>query len=140
MARNANLEWLVQIDTTPEATPTLAEIGGLESLDFTTEEEVQTGYFISDSGAGYSDITAGRLTVGVSGKRINGDTGQDYIVGLIGSWGASRKSTLTLTNAVTSEVIEVPCSIELASVTGGSTEELEAFEVTFHSDGAWTLT
>ncbi len=140
MARSANLQWLVQVDTTPTATPTLVEIGGLESLDFSFEEETKQGYFNNDNGTGYSDVTAGRLTVSVSGKRVDGDAGQDYISGLAGSWGASRKNTLTLTHSVTGDIYSIPCSIELGATTGGSMEELEAFECTFHSDGAWTYT
>ncbi|MCK4258752.1 MAG: hypothetical protein KAX49_07225 [Halanaerobiales bacterium] len=140
MARTANLKWKIEIDTTPLSTPTLAEVKGLESLDFAVENENQSGYFIADGGFGYSDIVAGRLTVGVSGKRIDGDTGQDYLAGLVGSWGADVKSTLTLTNYITGDVYSIPCSVDVTAVSGGAAEELEIFECTFHSDGAWTFT
>ena len=139
MGRIANLKWKVEIDTTPSTTNTYAEVKGLESISWENSEEVQEGFFLSDAGAGYSDVTAGRLNISVSGKRVDGDTGQDYIVGLVGSWGSDRKSTLQLTNTENSDVYTIPCSIEIGTFSGGSAEELEAFECVFHSDGAWTV-
>lgn len=139
MARNANLKWLIQINTTPSSTATYTEIGGLESVEFGNSEEVQEGYFLDGGGAGYSDITAGRLNITLAGKREDGDVGQDYIVGLIGSWGQSRKSTLKLTSYVTGDVYEIPCSIEVTSPSGGNADELGKFECVMHSDGAWTF-
>jgi len=137
MARKANLTTGIQVDTTPETTPTLVDLSGIESLDWAVENEVQTGYFISDAGAGYSDVTAGRMTISMSGKRIIGDAGQDYIVGMLGSWGSSLKTNLSITEG--GQTYTIPVSVELTSFTGGAAEELEAFEVTFHSDGAWTV-
>ena len=139
--RNANLKWKIEVDTTPELeTEDFKEIKGMESLEFSFEDEVQTGFFLSDNGYGYSDVTAGRLTVSLTGKRVVGDDGQDFIVGLVGAWGNSRKSTLKLTNEETNEAFEIPSSIEIGTVLGGGAEELEEFEVTFHSDGEWTAT
>ena len=140
MARTANLKWKIEIDTTPATTATYAEVGGIESVDFANSDEVKEGFFISDGGFGHSDVTAGRLAVGLSGKRVDGDTGQDYIVCLVGSWGADRKSTVKLTSYVTGDVYEIPCSLEIGAVSGGAAEDLEAFECTAHSDGAWTFT
>lgn len=137
--RNANLKWKIEVDTTPDvSTDEYKEIKGIESLEFAFEDEVQSGFFLSDNGYGYSDVTAGRLTVSLTGKRVAGDDGQDYIVGLVGAWGNSRKSTLKLTNDETNETFEIPSSIEIGTVLGGGAEELEEFEVTFHSDGEWT--
>jgi len=140
MARSANLKWLVKINSTPATTATYVEVGGLESLAWGNSEEVQEGFFISDDGAGYSDVTGGRLNITLSGKRVDGDTGQDYIIGLMGSWGSSRKSTLQLTHVVTGDVYLIPCSIEITAPSGGDTVALESFECVCHSDGAWTFT
>jgi len=136
MARSANLTAKFEIDSTPLTSPTLLEIGGIEDFTFDSEEEVQTGFFVSAGGAGYSDVTAGRLTISVTGKRIVGDIGQDYIDGLNNSFGSARKSTLTVTFD-SGTIYTIPCSIEISSLSGGAAEELESFEVTFHSDGVW---
>ena len=137
--RHANLVWKAEIDTTPTEEETYVEIGGIESMSWENSEEVQEGFAFSDGGAGYSEVTAGRLNISMSGRRIEGDAGQDYCVGLVGNWGSDRKSTLKLTNSKTSDVLTIPCSIEVGAFSGGAAEELETFEVTFHSDGAWTV-
>ena len=137
MARNANLTSIIKIDITPGATATLTEINGIESIDWAVENETSTGYFISDDGFGYSDVTAGRMTISLSGKRIVGDTAQDYIVSLVGTYGSALKTDIVISNDGGDYTI--PVSIELTAFSGGSAEELEAFEVTFHSDGAWTV-
>jgi len=139
MSRNSNSTWKVEIDTTPLTTNTFVEIGGIESISWDNSEEVQEGFLLKDLGAGYSDVTAGRLNITLSGKREVGDGGQDYIVGLVGTWGASRKSTLRLTSATSGESYSIPCSIEVSSFSGGNAEELEEFECVCHSDGAWTV-
>jgi hypothetical protein len=140
MGRNANNKTKLEIDITfANETPTLAEFDGIETLDWAVEEEVQTGYFISDGGAGYSDVTAGRLTITLTGKRVYGDPAQDYIVGLTGQWGANRKNKLKITLPDES-YFEIPCSIEIVSIAGGDASDLSAFETILHSDGAWTYT
>jgi len=139
MGRIANLKWKVEINTTPPSTATFVEVKGLESVDWDNSEEVQEGYFLSDGGAGYANVTAGRLNISVSGKRVDGDAGQDYIVGLVGSWGSDRESTVQLTNSENSDMYTIPCAIEIGTFSGGAAEELESFECVFHSDGAWTV-
>lgn len=138
MARMANLKWKVEVDTTPTTTATWAEIKGLESVSWDMAEEVQEGYFLSDGGFGYSDVTAGRLNITLSGKRVNGDTGQDYLMGKVGKWGTDRKTDLKLTDLITLDKFTIPCSFEITTPNGGDAEGLSEFEVVFHSDGAWT--
>jgi len=136
MARQANLKWKVEINTTGT---TYKEVKGIESISWDSAEEVQEGYFLSDGGFGYSDVTSGRLNITLSGKRVDPDDGQDYIIGKIGKWGADLKTNLKLTNTITSDVYTIPCSIEVTSPFGGDAEGLEEFEVVLHSDGAWTV-
>lgn len=138
MGRDANLKWKIEVDTTPTTTATYAEVNGIESISWDNAEEVQEGYFISDAGYGYSDVTAGRLNISLTGKRISGDTAQDFIMGKMGKWGPDRKTTLKLTELISLETYTIPCSFEIASPAGGGAEELSEFEVVFHSDGAWT--
>ena len=138
MARYANSAWKIEIDTTPLATATYVEIGGIEDIDWGLAEETWEGFFLKDQGAGSSDVLAGRLNVSLSGKREEGDAGQDYIMGLMGTYGAARKSTLRLTHSTTSDQYTIPCSIEITAPGGGASEDLSAFECTLHSDGAWT--
>jgi len=139
MPRQANLKWKIEIDTTPLSTATLVEVKGIESISWDMAEEVQEGYFISDAGYGYSEVTAGRLNITLSGKRINGDTAQDFIMGKVGKWGAERKTTLKLTELVSLETYTIPCAFEISSPAGGDAEGLSEFEVTLHSDGAWAV-
>jgi len=136
MARQANLKWKIEVNTTGV---TYKEIKGIESISWDSAEEVQEGYFLSDGGFGYSDVTAGRLNITLSGKRIDPDDGQDYIIGKVGKWGADLKTNLKLTNLGTSDVYTIPCSIEVTTPFGGDAEGLEEFEVVFHSDGAWSV-
>jgi hypothetical protein len=138
MARQANLKWKIEVDSTPATTATFVEVKGIESISWDSAEEVQEGYFISDGGFGYSDVTAGRLNITLSGKRVTGDTGQDYIVGKVGKWGNDRKTDLRLTNLTNLKKFTIPCSFEIPTFCGGDAEGLEEFEVVFHSDGAWT--
>jgi len=139
MGRNANTVYKVEIDSTPSTSETYVVVGGITDLEWDNSEEIQENFFLEDDGAGSSDITGGRLNISVSGKRVDGDAGQDYIVGLVGSYGSARKSTVKLTNSQTGDVYTIPCSIEVGRFSGGSTVELEVFECTFHSDGAWTV-
>ena len=138
MARQANLKWKIEVDTTPTTTATWAEVKGIESVSWDSAEEVQEGYFLSDGGFGYSDVTAGRLNITLSGKRIDGDTGQDFIMGKFGKWGTDRKTDLRLTNLTNLDKITIPSSFEITTPAGGDAEALADFEVVFHSDGAWT--
>jgi hypothetical protein len=138
MARQANLKWKVEVDTTPTTTATYAEVKGIESISWDSANEVQEGYFLADAGFGYSDVTAGRLNITLSGKRVDGDTGQDYIIGKLGLWGSNRKTTLKLTNLTNLDKFTIPSVFEITSPFGGDAEGLEEFEVVFHSDGAWT--
>lgn len=139
MSRYANNKTKLELDITHGSTPTLTEIHGIESLDWSIEEEVQTGYFVSDGGAGYSDVTAGRMTINLSGKRLNADAVQDYVAGLNGKWGADRKNELKIT-LPDGSFYEIPCTIEIGSLSGGEASDLEAFDITLHSDGKWTYT
>jgi len=138
MARAAVLESTYEIDTNPTGVASYSDIGGLEDVGFAVAEEVRTGYFVGAPN-GYSDVTAGRLDVTLTGKRIVDDTGQDYIVGLLGSYGTDRKSTLKIT-APDGTIFEIPCSIEITSVLGGASADLDAFSCICHSDGDFTVT
>ena len=138
MSRIANSKWEVKIDTTPSLPSTFIEIGGINSIAWDNSEEIQENFFLSDGGFKSSDITGGGLAITLAGKRDNGDAGQDFIVGLVGNFGSDRKSTLQLTNTETSDMYTIPCSIEIGRFSGGGAEELETFECTCHSDGAWT--
>lgn len=145
MSRNAIHQYTFEIDTTPGSTPTLVEICGIESVDLPISYEVQNGFFTCDNGWGYSDRTGAQITGTLEGKRVLGDAGQEYVIGLQYDLTQDAKTTIKITYPLsdtgsTAATLEIPATITNIQDIGGATTELSVFSMEFMSDGEPTYT
>lgn len=72
-----------EIDTTPTAqSPTWATVcAGFENIDEALNESVEQYFFLCGKGFAANYVTGIAPTITLSGRRIYGDTAQDYIFG-----------------------------------------------------------
>lgn len=138
MAVYAVHEVTVQIDTTPLAVPTLAEITDLESVELTINNEVQDWTSLDKGGWKSRLITGKDLELSFSGKRNTGDTGNDYVAGLADKMSTDLETTITLT-IPGGETVTIPGTVEVTSIYGGESLDVGMLEFNFLSNGAPTF-
>ena len=137
-----NYDIKIEIDTTPGATATFAELAaGWKNLAKSLNEVVYQASYLKDNGWGSSEVTGGQLTVVLTGDRIIGDAAQDYIFGdaVKFAFGSARKTNLKITQA-DATVITWPVTLANISDAGGDANQPNAVSVTIHSNGAPTIT
>ena len=74
----------------------------------------------------------------VSGRRIVGDTAQDYVAGLQFKHGSERNSSVKIT--AEGKVITCDCTIGAITSFGGATLDANAFGCTIRFNGKPTVT
>lgn len=112
---------------------------GIESMSFSSNEQNQQYFFLCGEGFANNEVTGGAPELQISGRRIAGDTAQDYIVSKQFALGTDRNSSIKITTAE-GKVITCGCSIGDVVSFGGSTLDINAFSCTIRFNGKPTVT
>ena len=125
------------------ATPpvwTYAELcAGIEGMTFASNEQNQQYFFLCGEGFAHNEVTGGAPELQITGRRIAGDTAQDYIVGNQFALGTDRNSSVKITTAE-GKIITCDCSIGDVVSFGGNTLDVNTFSCTIRFNGEPTVT
>lgn len=111
---------------------------GIEGMEFTENEQNQQFFFLCGEGFANNETTGAAPELVVTGRRIVGDTAQDYIAGKQFKLGAERKSSVK----VIAEGKQIICDCTIGAITsfGGQALDVNAFGCTIRFDGKPTVT
>ena len=117
---------------------------GIESVEPSVNEQNNQFFFLCGHGGADNEVTGIAPEYAVSGRRIIGDTVQDYIVGLRYALGDDRKSSMKVEiyNAAgtLTQTIVADCTITDIVDFGGATTDNEPFSCTLRVNGIPTVT
>jgi hypothetical protein len=138
------LNWAntLEIDVTPTGdNPTWAQIHeGFSNVAESLNEVLYQASYLGDSGWGSTEVTGGQYIITLTGKRVFGNTAQDWIFSdsTVYEFGNSRKTTLRLTRQ-NGDIIQ--WDITLANITnsGGDANTAADISVAIHGNGAPTF-
>ncbi|MDL2293210.1 hypothetical protein LJC60_01110 [Ruminococcaceae bacterium OttesenSCG-928-D13] len=139
-----NMEYLLEIDTTPAATdPTWEKMCvGFSNLSDSLNEVIQQFTWLCSQGWGSSEVTGGQYIVTLTGQRVRGDAAQDYIFSpaVRLNFGKARKTRLRFSHPQESTIL---WNVTIATITGGSgngdANNLDAITVVLHGNGPPTI-
>ena len=137
-----NANWVNQISIgTAESsgTWTYARLcKGIESMEFSENEQNQQYFFLCGEGYAHNETTGAAPELVITGRRIVGDTAQDYIAGLQFKLGSERNSSVK----IIAEGKQITCDCTIGAITsfGGSTLDVNAFGCTIRFNGKPTVT
>ena len=112
---------------------------GIESMSFNSNEQNQQYFFLCGEGFAHNEVTGAAPELQISGRRVAGDTAQDYIVGKQFALGTDRNSSVKITTAE-GKVITCDCSIGDVVSFGGNTLDVNSFSCTIRFNGDPTVT
>lgn len=140
MALNPNWANEVYIGTAESSgTWTYAKLcAGIESMEFNENEQNQQYFFLCGEGFAHNETTGSAPELVISGRRIVGDTAQDYIVGKQFALGTDRNTSVK----IIAEGKQIICDATIGAITsfGGSTLDVNAFGCTIRFNGKPTVT
>ena len=110
---------------------------GIDNISEALNEVVQQYQFLSDKGFAKNHVTGMAPSVTFTGRRVRGDSAQDFIFGAKYGLDTNRQSSFKMTNGT--QVVTVDCTIcNIQEISGASTDDSAiSFEVRF--DGKPTL-
>lgn len=111
---------------------------GIESVEPSVNEQNQQYFFMCGNGGAMNEVTGIAPEYQVSGRRIVGNTAQDYIAGLRYSLGDNRKSSFKVVAG--GNTIIADCTITDIVDFGGATTDNEPFSCTIRINGIPTVT
>lgn len=111
---------------------------GIESMEFNANEQNQQFHFLCGNGFAHNETTGASPELSVTGRRVVGDTAQDYIVGKQFALGADRTTSVK----IIAEGQQIVCDATIGDVKtfGGQTLDVNAFECTLRFNGQPTVT
>lgn len=111
---------------------------GIEGMTFTPNEQNQQYFFICGKGFAHNEVTGAAPQIEVSGRRIAGDTAQDYIASKQFALGTDRNTSVK----IIAEGKQIICDATIGSVTsfGGQTLDVNSFGCTLYLNGEPTVT
>lgn len=111
---------------------------GIESMEFNENEQNQQYYFLCGKGFAHNETTGAAPELVISGRRIVGNTAQDYIAGLQYKLGSERNTSVK----ITAEGKQMTCNATVGAITtfGGSTLDVNAFGCTIRFNGEPSVT
>ena len=111
---------------------------GIESVSFSPNEQNQQYFFLCGNGFAHNEVTGGAPTLTISGRRIAGDTAQDFIAGKQFSLGTDRNTSVK----IIAEGKQIVCDATIGEVTsfGGSTLDVNSFGCTIYLNGQPAVT
>ena len=106
---------------------------GIESMEFQSGEQNQQFFFLCGNGYAHNETTGSAPQISCSGRRIVGDTAQDYIASKQFSLGPDRTTSVK----VVAEGKQIICPATIGEVVsfGGSTLDVNAFSCTLYLNG-----
>lgn len=111
---------------------------GIESMSFTENEQNQQFFFLCGQGFAHNEVTGAAPELTVTGRRIVGDTAQDYIEGLQFALGSDRNSSVKIISG--GKQIVCDCTIGAITTFGGNTLDVNNFGCTIRFNGKPTVT
>jgi hypothetical protein len=144
-----NYKNTLSVDTSGSAkSGTWAVVGeGFDNITEALNEVVESNSWLSDAGWGRSFVVGGQITFSLSGKRVFGNTAQDYIFGdaVKYGFGTYRKTQLKFErmNVSTGAVVATTtCDATITKVGDdlGASQAGSAISVDFACNGAPSLT
>ncbi len=111
---------------------------GIEGMTFNSNEQNQQYFFLCGGGFAHNEVTGGAPELQVTGRRVVGDTAQDYIAGLQFSLGEDRNSSVKIIAG--GKQIICDCSIGDVVSFGGNTLDVNTFSCTIRFNGTPTIT
>ena len=137
-----NANWVNQIEIgTAESsgTWTYAKLcKGIESMEFNENEQNQQYFFLCGEGFAHNETTGAAPELVITGRRIVGDTAQDYIAGKQFALGSDRNSSVK----IIAEGKQITCDCTIGAITsfGGATTDVNSFGCTIRFNGKPTVT
>lgn len=140
-----NANWVNKIEigvSATSATPpvwTYARLcKGIESMQFNENEQNQQYFFLCGEGFADNETTGAAPELVITGRRIVGDTAQDYVAGKQFKLGTERNSSVKIT--AEGKVITCDCTIGAITSFGGQALDVNAFGCTIRFNGKPTVT
>jgi len=140
-----NANWVNQIEIGTTATTADPPVWtysklckGIEGMEFSENEQNQQFFFLCGEGFANNETTGAAPELTITGRRIVGDTAQDYIAGLQFKLGSERNSSVKIT--AEGKVITCNCTIGAITSFGGQTLDVNAFGCTIRFNGKPTVT
>ena len=140
-----NANWVNQIEigvSATSATPpvwTYARLcKGIESMQFNENEQNQQYFFLCGEGFAHNETTGAAPELVITGRRIVGDTAQDFIAGKQFLLGENRNSSVKIT--AEGKVITCDCTIGAITSFGGQALDVNSFGCTIRFNGKPTVT
>lgn len=111
---------------------------GIESMEFNENEQNQQYFFLCGQGFAHNETTGAAPELVISGRRIVGDTAQDYVASKQFALGTNRSTSVK----IIAEGNAITCDATIGAITsfGGSTLDVNAFGCTLRFNGAPTVT
>lgn len=111
---------------------------GIESMEFQSGEQNQQYFFLCGNGYAHNETTGSAPQISCSGRRIVGDTAQDYIASKQFALGPDRTTSVK----IIAEGKQIICDATIGEVVsfGGSTLDVNAFSCTLYLNGQPTVT
>lgn len=111
---------------------------GIESMEFNENEQNQQYFFLCGEGFAHNETTGAAPELVVSGRRIVGDTAQDYVVDKQFKLGTDRNTSVK----IIAEGKQIVCDATIGAITsfGGSALDVNAFGCTIRFNGKPTVT
>lgn len=111
---------------------------GIENVTFNSNEQNQQYFFICGEGVAHNEVTGSAPELQVSGRRVVGDTAQDYIVGKQFALGEDRNSSVK----IIAEGKQIVCDCSIGDVVsfGGATLDVNTFGCTIRFNGKPAVT
>ena len=91
---------------------------GIESMSFAENEQNQQYFFLCGEGFAHNEVTGAAPELTITGRRIVGDTAQDYIAGKQFALGTDRNSSVKIISG--GKQIVCDCSIGGITSFGGN--------------------
>lgn len=111
---------------------------GILGMNFAENEQNQQNFFMCGKGFADNDVTGAAPELVITGKRIVGDTAQDYIAGLQFKLGKERRSSAKIITG--GKQITCDCTIGNITSFGGNAVDQNAFGCTIRFNGVPVVT
>ena len=111
---------------------------GIESMEFAENEQNQQYFFLCGEGFAHNEVTGAAPELVIAGRRVVGDTAQDYIADKNFKLGTERNSSVK----IIAEGKQIICDCSIGAITsfGGQTLDINAFGCTIRFNGKPTVT
>ena len=111
---------------------------GIESMEFNSNEQNQQFFFLCGEGFAWNETTGAAPELSISGRRIAGNTAQDFIASKQFALGTDRNTSVK----IIAEGQQIVCDATIGDVRtfGGQTLDVNVFECTLRFNGKPTVT